>query len=342
MSALGITLVINFILLLATYRFYRRSLWLGVFGLTNLSLWIITLYSLSLYPSLDWLRYPFILLVLGVSLMIMLGPISLIMISFYTGIRLLRREGVTPRNLLSLALGGALVFYIFFFPKISSMLQGDTILNYLYLYIGMLILYVLSQSLFYTVSSVMNIINFPQSSLDYIVVLGAGLNGKKVTPLLASRIDKGIKIYRKYKGAKLIMSGGQGEDELISEAEAMMSYAISKGVSKDDIILENRSRNTEENIRFSYNLMPTTAHFALVTNYYHVFRALLWARRQAIPCIGYGAKTKFYFSLNAFIREFVGYLVMSRKKQAATLGALSVLYWGFVIFIYYLKSNHYI
>ena len=88
--------------------------------------------------------------------------------------------------------------------------------------------------------------------------------------------------------------------------------------------------------------MPTTAHFALVTNYYHVFRALLWARRQAIPCIGYGAKTKFYFSLNAFIREFVGYLVMSRKKQAATLGALSVLYWGFVIFIYYLKSNHYI
>lgn len=124
MSALGITLVINFILLLATYRFYRRSLWLGVFGLTNLSLWIITLYSLSLYPSLDWLRYPFILLVLGVSLMIMLGPISLIMISFYTGIRLLRREGVTPRNLLSLALGGALVFYIFSFLKLVRCCKG--------------------------------------------------------------------------------------------------------------------------------------------------------------------------------------------------------------------------
>lgn len=97
-------------------------------------------------------------------------------------------------------------------------------------------------------------------------------------------------------------------------------------IPAEDIVIENQSTNTEENLKFSYALMKPGSRFALVTNYYHVFRALLLARQLKIKCIGYGAKTKFYFSLNAFIREFVGYVVMSRKAHLVFLGIVSALY----------------
>ena len=178
----------------------------------------------------------------------------------------------------------------------------------------------------YTTSSFINLVNLFPGKLDYVVVLGAGLIGDKVTPLLASRIEKGIAIYQKHPGSKLIMSGGQGPDELMTEGQAMANYAFEQGIPVEDIVIENQSTNTEENLKFSYALMKPGSRFALVTNYYHVFRALLLAQQLKIKCIGYGAKTRFYFSLNAFIREFVGYVVMSRKAHLVVIGIVSVIY----------------
>ncbi len=93
------------------------------------------------------------------------------------------------------------------------------------------------------------------------------------------------------------MSGGQGPDELIAEGQAMANYALEKGVPAEDILIENQSTNTEENLKFSYALMKPGSRFALVTNYYHVFRALLLARQLRIKCIGYGAKPNFTLAL---------------------------------------------
>ena len=178
----------------------------------------------------------------------------------------------------------------------------------------------------YTTSSFINLVNLFPGKLDYVVVLGTGLIGDTVTPLLASRIEKGIAIYQKHPGSKLIMSGGQGPDELMTEGQAMANYAFEQGIPVEDIVIENQSTNTEENLKFSYALMKPGSRFALVTNYYHVFRALLLAQQLKIKCIGYGAKTRFYFSLNAFIREFVGYVVMSRKAHLVVIGIVSVIY----------------
>ncbi len=181
-------------------------------------------------------------------------------------------------------------------------------------------------SILYTTSSFVNLVNLFPGKLDYVVVLGAGLIGDQVTPLLASRIDKGIALYRKHAGSKLIMSGGQGINEWMAEGQAMADYAMQEGVPAEDILIEHQSTNTEENLKFSCALMKPGSRFALVTNYYHVFRALLLARKMKIKCIGYGARTKFYFSLNAFIREFVGYVVMSRKGHLIFLGIVSAIY----------------
>lgn len=69
---------------------------------------------------------------------------------------------------------------------------------------------------------------------------------------------------------------------------------------------------------------------AIVTTAYHVFRALILARKQGMKCVGFGAKTKWYFTLNALIREFVGYLSLTWKRHALVM---AVLAWGVMMLL---------
>ena len=157
-------------------------------------------------------------------------------------------------------------------------------------------------------------------------MLGAGLDGSKITPLLAARIDRGIQLLRHNPKARLILSGGQGPGEDLPEGEAMAAYAIERGVEPGRVIIERESVNTEENLRFSRRLMEgRRPRIAIVTTAYHVFRSLILAKHQGIRCIGFGARTKWYFTLNAALREFAGYLSLTRKKHIAVLGIFAVL-----------------
>lgn len=304
----------------------RRSIFIALL-VVNLFIWLgIWILSARILETNDILRLLGIAIFATFLLCLMLGPFFFLCALYYNGFKLLKSEGVRFQNFLSLGLALAITFYSFIFPFITKYLSSIPVLSYFFFYLGILVAYLVGLSILYTSSSFVNLINILPPKLDYVVVLGAGLIGEQVTPLLASRIDRGIAIYHKNPGSKLIMSGGQGPDEVISEAQAMTSYALVKGVAADDIILENKSTNTKENIKFSRNLMTNGSQFALVTNYYHVFRALLIARQLGIKCIGYGAKTKFYFSLNAFIREFVGYLVYTKKWHMTILGVLTFVF----------------
>ena len=69
--------------------------------------------------------------------------------------------------------------------------------------------------------------------------------------------------------------------------------------------------------------------FAVVSNNYHVFRALILAREQGLECIGFGARTKWYFAINAFIREFIGYLYLKRKFHLIVITIFTI---GFTLF----------
>lgn len=91
-------------------------------------------------------------------------------------------------------------------------------------------------------------------------MLGGGLKNGKVTPLLAARVDAALKFAWKQsktgrKPPLLIMSGGQGEDEPLSEAEAMKEYAMEQGYDESRILLEDQSGNTAENMKFSREIM---------------------------------------------------------------------------------------
>lgn len=105
-----------------------------------------------------------------------------------------------------------------------------------------------------------------RKDFDFVIFHGAGLlNGDTVTPLLKGRADKAIQVYRRLqdagKRAKIIPSGGQGADELVSEDQAISTYLQSQGVTPADILLEDGSATTEENL-----LMSKKVGEALVDN----------------------------------------------------------------------------
>ncbi len=106
----------------------------------------------------------------------------------------------------------------------------------------------------------------------------------------------------------------------------MAAYAQDHGVNADRVLIEDQSISTEENLRFSKELMEKEKpRIVIVTTAYHVFRALILAKQQGIKCVGFGAKTKWYFTLNALIREFIGYLHLTWKKHAAVVGIMAGL-----------------
>lgn len=260
----------------------------------------------------------------GVALFILVFVFLLIIIFLYNGIKILIKEGTKWTNFLSLGTGIAIILLIFAYPVLGRSTSAPWF-RFIYLFLSMSIFYIIFIMVMYTLTSWLNLININTKKLNYVVVLGAGLLGKKVTPLLASRINRGIEIYHKNPGSKLIMSGGQGPDEEIPESHAMAAYAEEHGVPKSDIIIEDRSKTTNQNLKFSHQLMKPNSTFCIVTNSYHVYRALVLAKRQGLQCIGYGAKTKWYFTLNAFIREFIAYLVITKKMQCSIIGSFAVI-----------------
>ncbi|MGK9044713.1 YdcF family protein [Mammaliicoccus vitulinus] len=326
-----IFLFITLLALLLIYFLDRRSLFYG--GLVIATVFFILILLIFIFgdkPSLidneHFISRIIFILVALLVLCLVIGPIIFIFILIFKGIQLIFKEGFNVRNLLALSVGIILLINNIFSVKLLDSLPTFSFWYYSYVLLTLCFNYLLFLSSLYTISSWINFLNFKRTKLDYIIVLGAGLIGDKVTPLLASRINKGIDIYKKNPDSKLIMSGGQGADELISEALAMKNHALNKGVPKEDIILENQSKNTFENLRFSNALVNPQSKLAIVTNYYHLFRALIIAKEANIKCIGYGAKTKLYFSINAFIREFIGYLYLKRKFHIIFLSIFSIIY----------------
>lgn len=251
-------------------------------------------------------------------------PVVLIIMFFIEGIKVIRHEGMKPSNLLSMLFSILLFAYLAIWPMIGN-LQKNTFGRILYIVIGFAAIYVLLLMAVYSLSAILNLIHWKKSrKADYIVVLGAGLIGRKVTPLLAARIERGIELLNRNPDAVLIMSGGQGPGEDLPESEAMAAYAAEKGVAADRMILESKSVSTQENLLFSRKLMnKEKPEIVIVTTAYHVFRALILAKRQGIKCVGFGAKTKWYFTLNALIREFIGYLSITWKKHALVVGLIA-------------------
>jgi uncharacterized SAM-binding protein YcdF (DUF218 family) len=158
---------------------------------------------------------------------------------------------------------------------------------------------------------------------DTVVVLGAGLIRGRVTRLLANRLDRGQAVYRQAVAAgktpQLVTSGGQGDDEPLSEAAAMADYLGRHGFDRSLVKLEDRSRTTEENLVYTKALLGDSAgRVAVVTNNFHAFRAALLMRQVGLKGHALGAPTAGYFWPSAVIREYAA--ILWSHKLATFLG----------------------
>lgn len=144
----------------------------------------------------------------------------------------------------------------------------------------------------------------------YVIVLGAGLNGTEPTLALQSRLDATVDYMNRNTDAVAIVSGGQGTGETITEAEAMESYLISKGIASGRILREEQATSTYENFALSKNYVDGSCVF--ITNEFHVLRSLQMAKMNGIDAAHIGAPTPITLLPVSCVRELLAQIAVIR------------------------------
>lgn len=145
--------------------------------------------------------------------------------------------------------------------------------------------------------------------VDYMIVLGARLYGDVPSPALYERLKLAEEYLKENPDLKVIVSGGQGPDEYISEAEAMERYFLNRGIDEKRIIVEDKSTSTFENIKNSLNIIKgidneERPRVLLVTNSFHIFRSKFLANRLGAKAYGLPAKVPPTILISQYIREY--------------------------------------
>lgn len=279
---------------------------------------------------------------LGILLLAFLMVLGVAFFLIWAGIVLLKREGVSLSHSLSLMLGVAILVYLALFSFSVARSLPDLAAFLIFLGLPVLLFsYVLVSFLLYSAmyGFVTKKWGKPGQST---VVLGSGIIGDRVPPLLAKRVDLGIacfeKSWRHWENPALVMSGGQGTDEAVSEGSAMMLYAqhehssLARMPENAELIIEDASVNTEQNLLFSNAILEDSGRggpWTVVTSNFHAFRAANLMSRLGIEGNAVGAATRSYFWASAKLREFAALLVMSKKTTVffTVVSCLPMLVW---------------
>lgn len=148
----------------------------------------------------------------------------------------------------------------------------------------------------------------PAPDCEYVIVLGCQIRGTQITKSLKKRLDAAYDYAVANPDAILIVSGGQGPGEDISEAEAMYAYLTRRGLSQTRLIREDRSVNTDQNMRYSVEFIEDrTAKVGIVTSNFHVFRAKMLAKAKGLKDVsGIASPSDPILFVNYMVREAVG------------------------------------
>lgn len=146
--------------------------------------------------------------------------------------------------------------------------------------------------------------------LEYIIVLGAQVRKDGPSVALKYRLDKAIEYLNENPDTMCIVSGGKGANEPFSEAEGMSEYLLKNGVEKERIILEDKSTNTAENLKYSKILLKQSyENVGIVTNNFHMFRAIQIAKKQGLSNVcGIAADSNVLYLPNNVLRECLAIL----------------------------------
>lgn len=145
------------------------------------------------------------------------------------------------------------------------------------------------------------------NNIDTMIILGAKVNEDGVSKTLKLRLDKALEYYEKNKDINIIVSGGQGKDEVTTEALAMKNYLVEHGVNDEDIILEDKATTTLENIIFSKKIIDDLNlgnRALIVTSDYHLFRGKFIASILGIDNEGLSSTSSLSGRIYYMIREY--------------------------------------
>ncbi|MCL1918879.1 MAG: YdcF family protein [Peptococcaceae bacterium] len=149
---------------------------------------------------------------------------------------------------------------------------------------------------------------------DVAIVLGAGIRGEQVGPMLARRLDRAVEFYEKNPRALIAVCGGQGFQEDISEALAMERYLMARGVPQEKILKEDKSTSTYENISFAKEILdgyfPQGFSSVVITSDFHVYRAVQTARKAGVSATHLEAYTLWYAWPVNYLREMLSVVKM--------------------------------
>lgn len=143
-----------------------------------------------------------------------------------------------------------------------------------------------------------------EPGLPYMIVLGAAVRGETMSWTLQNRMETALAYLRANPQTKVIVSGGQGEGENVTEASAMQKFLLANGIASERILLEDKSTSTAENIRFSHKLL-TGNRAVLVTSDFHAYRALWLAGREGMQADILTAPTPPIVRTQLWLREYI-------------------------------------
>ena len=150
----------------------------------------------------------------------------------------------------------------------------------------------------------------PGAGADVCIILGAQMKESGPSDVLQRRLDRALEYLQVNPGTMVVVSGGQGSNEPVSEAQGMRDYLVARGIAEERILMEDASTDTWENLDYSSKLIDKSEDsVVIVTNNFHVFRAVFIAKKQGYNAVqGMAASTHRGNLLNNLLREFFGML----------------------------------
>ena len=303
----------------------------SMIGYGGVSLYLIGMLAFLIYKALNnafstFSNLVFELSQVGLYFSLVMVPFMLIMAIAVSisNIWLMGHEGFRPVNALgilfsALWIAGMVIGFVLnnqtyaTVEEFNLFHQIQSVLIYVIIYFECMLI---STSL----SAILASRHTPPYDRDYIIILGCCVRKDgSLTPLLKGRVDSALSFEKRQyrengRHACFIPAGGQGPNEPISEGEAMERYLIEQGVPAERILREDKSVNTNENMKFAKEIIEKAnpeyekINIAFATTSYHVFRGYVLAMKNGFKAQGISSKTKWYFFPNAFLREFLGLL----------------------------------
>lgn len=149
----------------------------------------------------------------------------------------------------------------------------------------------------------------PENGNTTLIVLGCQVRDGRPSLMLKKRLDAAYGFLSEHEETVVIVSGGKGSDELISEALCMKNYLVSKGISADRIYMEEKSSDTKENLKFSKELIEREGlctDITIVTDGYHQLRAEILAKKIGMNAKNISAPTSWWLIPTYWVREWFG------------------------------------